>query len=319
MIRAMLVAIALLMLAITTSSAYIRLQQAGISCADWPQCYAQAAPEREVVPTEGPLFWARALHRIAATIVGVLVLVVIVLGWSRFDRGWMRAGAIALALLTMFLAWLGSYTPSTAPIVTLANVVAGVAMVAIAVALARGLGAGARDARPGSSALGWILVLLLLQVALGAVLGASYPALACAAPSDCWTFSFDALWRAVRGLGETVQLPIASADLGDAARRALVAAHRYLGLVLLAIIVAWVAARQSRAVGLSVIVLVLVQIVLGALLSSAPTLATAVAHNGLAAIVVALIAQAWAVRGGPDGSAQPARYTETRIAPGRTR
>ncbi|MEK7737427.1 MAG: COX15/CtaA family protein, partial [Pseudomonadota bacterium] len=71
---------ALLILAITSISAFIRLANVGLGCADWPQCYGQnlrqaqqgsAAKATESAATVG----ARMVHRVIA--VAALLLIVV--------------------------------------------------------------------------------------------------------------------------------------------------------------------------------------------------------------------------------------------------
>ena len=67
-----------LVLAITTLSAFMRLDKAGLGCEGWPQCYGQAlasspAAAEPAEPTPG-IFVARLSHRVLA--VGALLLIV---------------------------------------------------------------------------------------------------------------------------------------------------------------------------------------------------------------------------------------------------
>lgn len=146
MIRAVAVVACLLTVCITATSAFIRHSQAGVGCAAWPSCYrgavatrfdaSPAAPEatgsRAVAPATREargVRIARALHRVSATAVGVLVLVIAAFGWGRM-RGSTRL-VVSLALAdTVILAWLGRYTPHDLPLVTIGNLVGGLALVA---------------------------------------------------------------------------------------------------------------------------------------------------------------------------------------------
>jgi heme A synthase len=58
---------AVLMLVVIVSSAFMRLDQAGLSCADWPACYGRV--DRNAAATTGVLA-ARFAHRVAASAVG---------------------------------------------------------------------------------------------------------------------------------------------------------------------------------------------------------------------------------------------------------
>ncbi|HWQ37968.1 MAG TPA: hypothetical protein VNM24_05040 [Burkholderiales bacterium] len=115
-----------LVFAILASSAYLRLSAAAGDCAFRPECATRSVPSlaRTI---------ARAAHRLSASVVAVVVLLIAALGWLRREAGqetrWL---ALALIVLTAFLAVLGAAArDSYAPAVTLGNVIAGNAMAAI--------------------------------------------------------------------------------------------------------------------------------------------------------------------------------------------
>ena len=62
----------LLTFAAVVLSAYMRLDSVGLSCEPWPECYGQISlvHERSVVPKT----WAGVIHRIAASLLGFIVL-----------------------------------------------------------------------------------------------------------------------------------------------------------------------------------------------------------------------------------------------------
>src|SRR5690606_17909366 len=86
-----------------------------------------------------PVRIARALHRVTATLAGVLVLLVVAFGWTTMGAGERIAAAVALAD-TVFLSWLGRYTPHDLPLVTLGNLAGGLLLAAALawIAAARG-------------------------------------------------------------------------------------------------------------------------------------------------------------------------------------
>jgi len=159
---------------ITASSAFIRHSQAGLGCPDWPngECVAglrtaqadaqagarsdgQPAVRSDAPPAAPPaaqpravepgVRTARALHRVSAMLVGIFVLLLAVFGWSS-----MRSRvALAIALAdTVFLAWLGRFTPHPVPLVTLANLVGGIALAAAFAWIAASLRTPARAGAP---------------------------------------------------------------------------------------------------------------------------------------------------------------------------
>jgi cytochrome c oxidase assembly protein subunit 15 len=114
----------ILVLLLVSLSAYLRLAHSGIGCADWPQCYGRigAAPETTVTAQEKlratgenayrqlveqssqPLAWATPLHRLVASLLGLLVLI-LTLASMRLKRH--RLVSLALLALTVWLAVLG--------------------------------------------------------------------------------------------------------------------------------------------------------------------------------------------------------------------
>jgi heme a synthase len=165
-----LVSIALaLVLVVTLSSAFIRLSQSGPPCPEWPACYgAQAGTAAAALPEEPPVFFARVLHRIAASVAGILFLAIAVLGWHRWRNDSRRTVAVALVVLAGLLAWLGKYTPSTLPAVMLGNLLGGMALLGLLAWLRE---CTARGERPRAQRRVWIaLALAALQIALGVLM-----------------------------------------------------------------------------------------------------------------------------------------------------
>jgi len=281
-----------LVLVITATSAFIRLSQSGLSCGNWPACYgAQAAGPAGALAEEFPVRVARTAHRIAASIAGVLFVVIAALGWEHWRGDSRRAATVALVVLAGLLAWLGRYTPSTLPAVTLANLLGGMALLGLLAWLWRPDAPG--EAGPGDSRLYIVvgLALVALQIAFGGLIGARHAALDCAGLPGCggswWPQGAD--WRAFDPL-----LP--NDGLAEASLQVLHLAHRFDAL-LLAALLAWIGWRHARlrgtprALGIALLALIAAQIVLGAtmLLAGFPV-ALAVLHNALAALVLIVLA-----------------------------
>ncbi len=200
---------AVMVLAVTSLSAYLRLDKAGFGCADWPQCYGQSLRQLQQgvavsAEVQTATAAARLTHRVAA---GTALLLVLLMVTVCFGRPVLRAeGAMALALLALalFLAVLGRWSSAArVPAVTLGNLLGGFAMLALCSRLAvAGL---ALDGSVRTLRLrGWVLVaacLLLAQLALGGVVSASFAGLSCGAWADCIqaarTIGWDTLnpWR----------------------------------------------------------------------------------------------------------------------------
>lgn len=290
-----------LVLVVNGASAYVRLAQQGVGCDPWPQCYGQTAPQDAgAVPSEdAPHFYIRATHRLAASIAGVLFLAIAFLGWTAWGSAAPRIAAVKLLVLAAFLAWLGRYTPSLVPAVTIGNVVAGAATFAVLAWLAawRPQAATAGDLVPRGPALVTAVALLaaVVQVGLGALANARYVAAACEGFPACG----GAWWPPAGGAGfdifEATAVPLAAAE--EAGRQGVQLVHR-LGAVLVATLAALAAVaafrrpRGPRAAAVVLLALVAAQFVLGAVITGAGApLATAVAHNVISSM--ALGALAW--------------------------
>jgi len=171
----------LLMLVVTSASAWLRLAQPRPACLDWPGCRSADRPAATAVaPTvlgaPRTLALVRGSHRVAATLVLVIVIAVAALSLARPPRR-PAAGRIALALLGLALALsaLGIVTPgSRAAGVLLGNLLGGLLMLALSWRLLLHLGgwpgssrALARWARVGAG-------LWAVQAALGALSGSGH-------------------------------------------------------------------------------------------------------------------------------------------------
>ena len=287
-IRWLVLAALLLMLVLTTTSAYIRLSQAGFGCADWPACYGRSVsipPAGQVIPERSALFWAHALHRLAASAAGILLVLIVFLGWDALQGAAARLAAIATLALAGSLAWLGLITPSILPAVTVGNLLGGMTMIALLWWLhqrARGSGAG-------RTLHGLALAALVLQIALGGMIGARHAVLSCVTLPACtggwWPDSID--WRL---FDPFFALP--ESDIGSAAGEALIMFHRY-GAVLVATILCALGIKSVRrgarvaARGWLLLGMLALQLLLGAgmVLANFP-LPLALLHNLCAALLL---------------------------------
>lgn len=285
--RWLVLAAVLLMLILTTTSAYIRLSQAGFGCADWPACYGRARlPEAgQLFPGHAPLFWAHALHRFTASSVGILLILIVFLGSKEFQAMGARLAAWTVLALAGLLAVLGIATPSTLPAVTLGNLLGGMTMLALLWWLHQ------CDRRTGTGRTldRLALAALALQIALGGMISARRAVLSCVTLPACaggwWPDSVD--WRLFNpffALGES--------EMGSAAGEALIMSHRY-GAVLLATILCVLGAKAVRrgsrvaARGWLLLGLLALQLLLGTsmVLANFP-LPLALLHNLCAALLL---------------------------------
>jgi len=247
----------LLMLAVTSASAWLRLAQPRPGCFDWPACRSADRPTAAAVapavlgaPTT--LAVVRGTHRGAATLMLVVVLAVAALALARPPRRW-AVGRLALVLLGLALALsaLGIITPgSRAAGVLLGNLLGGLLMLALSWRLASHLsgwpGSGPALAR-------WALLgagLWAAQAVLGALSGGglselapvAHVALALLAGSCAAGVGWAARQQGRRGEGAGLlaltgfQFVLGASAVGNAAAPALVLLHNIgaaLGLALM--------------------------------------------------------------------------------------
>jgi|GEM_PF-738822 len=130
----------LLTLLTVVLSAYIRLSVAGSGCEVWPDCYGivpDNTHERGVAVLVGAEKMqhetARIMHRLVASILGVMILAIAFLSIKyRKEENTHPYLALILLLLTVSLSLLGYLTPSPlVPAVTTANILGGLSMLAV--------------------------------------------------------------------------------------------------------------------------------------------------------------------------------------------
>jgi cytochrome c oxidase assembly protein subunit 15 len=292
----------LLVIALVSVSAYLRLDNSGIGCADWPDCYGMIGTASETEPTLGstyerlavdaqqPLSWATPVHRLIASVLGLTIL-----GMALFSLRLKRDRLISFSLLalTVFLAWLGIYSSGLhSPAIVMGNLGGGFAMLSLLGWMVF------RDARPSSNAANnvrnWVVAALLLlfaQIALGGLTSANFAASACQTLPDChgsYLPGSDLL--GAFDLSRRHETGPTGLALGGPERADIHKLHRIAALVTAAtIFLAGLLALRSRLGWTAVLVLALVvaefSVGVGAIVTRLP-ISIAVAHNWLAAMLV---------------------------------
>jgi len=300
----------ILVFLITSLSAFLRLEKAGLGCEPWPQCYgeklhAPGGATAAIVPP-GEKAWvaaARAVHRIAASTALVLLCVMAAVTLAVRPRLW-RPGAMTLSLiaLAILLAILGRYSSGVAvPAVAIGNLLGGFAMLALAWRLRREADAMARQAAAMDQAAperggAWAVltaVALLAQILLGAMVSGGYAGAACASLPDCHgTWWPQPAWAAF-SLADFLTTPNPPAFPAAPLSAALHMAHRYGALAVLLPAIALLAAllaRGRRRQAALLLSLLTAQIALGlVLVSEGLPLLAALAHNAVAAVLFAFL------------------------------
>ncbi len=282
-IRALALLTAALSLLVVAVSAYLRLAGAGLGCEDWPACYGSNLAGAPHPAWPG----ARLLHRIAAS---AALLAALLLAWNCWRPRPLQPEArraMRLLALMLLLALLGAWSADPRRVaVNWANIVGGLALVALSwrvMASASSLPRG-EAGRQGAVARA-ALAALAATVLLGGLIGARYAAPACGTLPFCGgAWLPEGGWAALNPFA----LLAGPAGPGDAGGVLLHLLHRLGALVALALF-AVLALRRGKAARMLLALLVL-EILLGALAVSGHALWPALAHNAVAALLLAAAA-----------------------------
>ena len=302
----------ILALVVVVLGAYVRLTDAGLGCPDWPGCYghltvssaqANEAHVNAMYPDQ-PLEAGKALnemvHRYAAGTLGLLILMLVGIGWW-YKRH--RAILSTLAALVVFQALLGMWTVTMLlkPLVVTAHLLGGLTVLSMLWWIwldnrhrcLRKAGARALPLSTVTPGIRWFavggLALLIAQIFLGGWTSTNYAGLACSGFPTCngewWPSAAD--YSDVFGLHEVHNLH----GPGLIATQWL---HRLGALVVFVYLVALVATASPFAprLALAISVLLMAQVALGIanVLFGLP-LAMADAHNaGAALLLLAVLA-----------------------------
>lgn len=269
-------------------SAFLRLKQAGIDCADWPACYGRVLREglRPALPGTA-VAAARLAHRVVATVVLIGSIVIALTAFGARELRSERVAAAGLVVIALGLAALGVATPgSTRPAVTIGNLVGGFAMLALCARLAFG---AAGDRRLG----GWATaaaVGVALQAALGAQVSASAAGLVCNGAIDCLRAAASGDWTSLDPFRPAIYT---AADIAHRSAAPALLAHRIGAVVVaLATIGAAAVAWRQRQIAEAIVLAALIvgEWLLGpAIGNGVAPLELALLHNALAATLLALL------------------------------
>ena len=328
--------------------AYTRLTDAGLGCPDWPGCYGrmiistqadyieQASafwPERPLQADKARIEMA---HRYIAGLLGLMILTIAVAARLNKQAARIRLLTGGLLFLVVFQALLGMWTVTLLlkPFIVALHLLGGMAIISLLHWLTLELRPAPGPAPTGFNLPPWAvagLVALVLQISLGGWTSANYAALACpdfpACQGKLWPpMDFSEAFVLWQGLGVDYEGGV----LDGPARTAIHMTHR-IGAVITAatlLTLALLALRTgaTRPAALVMLALLFIQLSLGIanVVFNLP-LAVAVAHNGVAALlllsVVTLLHRALPARRQtrPAQPERPAPYLKDRItqrAPG---
>ena len=300
--------------------AFVRLSDAGLGCPDWPGCYGNLMPHHsadviraaEAVQPGGPVSMAKAwkemLHRYLAMVVGALIAAIMFSAW-RNRRAWNQSPILAtlLGAGVIFQAVLGAWTVTMLlkPAIVTSHLLGGITILSL-LAWLHWRQVARQSSRPAwakgimsSSGLRMFallaLVVLFGQIALGGWVSTNYAALACADLPLCDgkllpAMDFANAFHIVRPLGIGPDGELLKLE----ALRAIHWTHR-IGAVIAVLVVGSFALmllkiETGRRAAKMLLLMLTVQVLLGIsnVWFSLP-LGVAVAHNGVAALLFALL------------------------------
>ncbi len=310
----------LLVIILVSLSAYLRLAHSGIGCADWPACYGRigdAPAVTQTIPAEDayqklvresnePLSWATPLHRLVASVLGLLV---VFMAFISIRSKQQRLASFTLLALTIYLAVLGLRSGSLHdPSVVMGNLAGGFSMLALLGWMVFSTG----KRHGGSPRARWLtltaVAVLSIQILLGGLTSANFAATSCQTLPDChgsW-WPGNALMTAL-DLTRKHEVTSSGQAIGGNERLAIHKAHR-LGsiLSLIVIVIAALAALRAdpayRAIAIVIVALVAFEFLIGvtAILASLP-IGLAVAHNWFAGILLLALLKLLALLTNPPG------------------
>ncbi|MFT5395112.1 MAG: cytochrome c oxidase assembly protein subunit 15 [Gammaproteobacteria bacterium] len=290
--------------------AYTRLSDSGLGCPDWPGCYGklivpnqaenvnEAYPER---PLEHAKAWTEMAHRYAASSLGLLILIIACMSWTKSSLSGMRLFASALLLLVIFQGMLGMWTVTLLlkPVIVLSHLIGGLTILSLLYwSVLRYQSIQHAVVKTGYSKLLPLviagMIVLAMQILLGGWTSTNYAALACPDFPTCqgvwWpTMDFNEGFILWRGLG----IDYEGGVLHGSARTAIHMAHR-IGALITFFTILTVAVQAIRSgikniklTGLIVLIILIAQVSLGiANIKFYLPLSVAVAHNGVAALLL---------------------------------
>lgn len=299
----------LLVMVLVSLSAYLRLAHSGIGCVDWPACYGRIgeqpvasqtissknAYQRIVAEASQPLAWATPLHRLVASVLGLLIVLLVVLS-LKIKRD--RLVSLALLGITVFLALLGIKSGGLHnPAIVMGNLSGGFLMLGLLGWMFfrddnRKNQGQQRMSLPGTLIFTAVL-LLVLQILLGGLTSANFAATSCQTLPDChgaWLPGSE-IWKAL-DLSRQHEVTSMGQAIGGQERVDIHIAHR-LGAAVTTLVVlvvgfmAWRTGGRLRYAGGFLLLLVAAEFSIGvAAVASDLPIGLAVAHNWVAGLLL---------------------------------
>ncbi|PSV25840.1 heme A synthase [Photobacterium sp. GB-56] len=307
-----------LSLIVVGMGAYTRLTDAGLGCPDWPGCYGfMSVPQTESQlqiaqtiypdsPVEPVKAWNEMVHRYIAGSLGLLVVMIAVMAWSRSGRPKLLPSLLLGVVSFQALLGMWTVTMQLMPVVVMAHLLGGFTIVSLLWLLRLRIQPNPLFYQEGfkphlslshryltvlKSVAIAALVVVISQIALGGWTAANYAAVVCTQLPICegdWLGMFDP--RAF----ELIQPQHSSYEYGvlDYAQRVSIHVTHRIGVIITTILVLVLAGLMwlkppLRRYSIGMMGVLAVQIILGItnVLANLPLL-IAVAHNVVGLILL---------------------------------
>ncbi|MES2207418.1 MAG: COX15/CtaA family protein [Pseudomonadota bacterium] len=312
--------------AIAMLGAYVRLTDAGLGCPDWPGCYGYwyvpnhpdqldaAAQLYPHAPIESHKAWKEMAHRYAVSVLGLGILILFgALEWCarRYKKRWMSLWwevLIIVWLVAQALFGMWTVTLKLMPIIVTGHLIGGVLLLVWLVRIAMYLSSESPEKNnnvvvSAKTTLPIILVwfLVLFQIFLGGWVSTNYAAGACGNSFPLCRESLipkGILWEPALNLGHDLGYVSSGVPFPAGGLVAIHWMHR-LGALIVAIAVIALALylikNKHRKCALLLLAVLSLQITLGFfnIYANLP-LFVAVAHNGGATLLLAILTGLWA-------------------------
>lgn len=225
-----------LALTVIALGAYTRLTDAGLGCPDWPGCYGHISvpAASAMIPVVAKKAWAEMIHRYFAGTLALLIFATILIGFRTA-----RAPFAVLFLLLLYQPILGMWTVTwkLAPFIVTQHLLGGMAILALlflSYLIVKCKAQPQNKLNYSKQEFFFIvcgIVLLYLQIALGAWTSTNYAAISCSDFPFCqltsWHYDFYHAFKIIRPIGPNYDGGL----LSFAAKRTIQMMHRFGALV----------------------------------------------------------------------------------------
>lgn len=306
----------ILALIVVMLGAYTRLDDAGLGCPDWPGCYGQltaphtsqqiqqaeqAFPGQAIQTSKA---WTEMVHRYVAGTLGIIILILALWAFGRRMKGHMNQPVfipLLLLLVVLFQAVLGMWTVTwkVLPLIVTSHLMGGMIIAALLWALTLKTGGFTQTSSvPLNRYRPWAilgLIIVIGQIFLGAWTSTHYASIICPNFPFCQGSLFPHMnFAAAFNFFAPIGVDYQGGVLNTVARVTIQMTHRYgafitavyIGILALSLIFSRSEAKL-RTIGWAILITLALQFCLGiANVVMQLPMSIAVAHNGVAALLL---------------------------------